>query len=121
MAPDRATQMSTAIVAVRAAAELCAAAQGRLVAGDTLTKGDDSPVTVADFAAQAVVAAVLTERLGAIDLVGEEVAADLADDAQATLRDGVVGLVNAQLGRDASASTVLDWSAVGGADGASDA
>ncbi len=121
METDRSRQLAAAIDAVRSAAELCAAAQGRLVAGDTLTKGDDSPVTVADFAAQAVVAAVLTERLGALDLVGEEAAADLADDAQATLRDGVVGLVNAQLGRDASASTVLDWIGIGGADGTTDA
>ena len=68
---------SAAIEAVRAASELCTAAQGRLAAGDTLTKGDDSPVTVADFAAQAVVCATLTERLGALDLVGEEDASDL--------------------------------------------
>ena len=34
--------------AVRSASELCASAQGRLAAGDTLTKGDASPVTEAD-------------------------------------------------------------------------
>ena len=42
----------------------CFLVQNRLVAGDTLTKGDDSPVTVADFAAQAVVCAGLTDALG---------------------------------------------------------
>ena len=112
--------IAAAIEAVAAASAMCAGAQGRLVAGDTLTKGDDSPVTVADFAAQAVVAAVLTDRLGAIDLVGEEDSTDLAGDEQATLRDGVVALANGALGADASAATVLDWIAVGSADGSTD-
>jgi 3'(2'), 5'-bisphosphate nucleotidase len=113
-------ELSAAVDAVVAASALCASAQGRLVAGDTLTKGDDSPVTVADFAAQATVAAVLVERLGAIDLVGEEDSTDLAGDDQTTLRDGVVDLVNGQLGAGASATTVLDWIAVGSSDGTSD-
>ena len=46
------TEVAAALQAVRAASALCAGAQGRLAAGDTLTKGDASPVTVADFAAQ---------------------------------------------------------------------
>jgi len=114
------SEREAALAAVRAAGALCARAQGRLAAGETLTKGDDSPVTVADFAAQAVVVAELVARLGPIELVGEEDAADLARDDQATLRDGVVGLVAAQLGRAVEAGQVLDWIAAGGADGTSD-
>ena len=120
MANERDRQLDAAVAAVRAAAAMCARAQGRLVGGDTLTKGDDSPVTVADFAAQAVVSALLTEQLGAVDLVGEEDATDLADDRQATLRAGVVDLVNGQLDRDADEATVLDWIRIGSADGSSD-
>ncbi|MFP5487145.1 MAG: 3'(2'),5'-bisphosphate nucleotidase, partial [Acidimicrobiia bacterium] len=86
-------ERDAALAAVRAASVLCAGAQGRLVAGDTLTKGDDSPVTVADFAAQAVVAATLAERLGGFDLVGEEDAGDLRAGDRSTLLDGVVDLV----------------------------
>ncbi len=71
-------ERAAALEAVRAASMLCSSAQGRLVAGDTLTKGDASPVTVADFAAQAIVCATLTDRLGAIELVGEEDSSDLA-------------------------------------------
>ena len=111
-------ERSSALDAVRAAAGLCAAAQGRLAAGDTLTKGDDSPVTVADFAAQAVVCATLTEHLGAIELVGEEDSSDLTD--QTSLRDGVVELVRAQRGEDVAAGTVVDWISVGHADGSGD-
>jgi HAL2 family 3'(2'),5'-bisphosphate nucleotidase len=113
-------ERAAALDAVRAASVMCAAAQGRLVAGDTLTKGDDSPVTVADFAAQAVVVASLTERLGAVELVGEEDPADLASADRSTLRDGVVSLVAGQLGRAIDDRQVLDWIGVGGSDGGSD-
>jgi 3'-phosphoadenosine 5'-phosphosulfate (PAPS) 3'-phosphatase len=71
-------EYTAAVAAVGEAAELCAAAQGRLAEGQTLTKSDASPVTIADFAAQAVVAATLTERLGELVLVGEEAADNLA-------------------------------------------
>ena len=111
-------ERSAAIEAVRAASELCTAAQGRLAAGDTLTKGDDSPVTVADFAAQAVVCATLTERLGALDLVGEEDSSDLRH--RTALRDGVVELVGAQRGGEVSTEAVLDWISVGNSDGSGD-
>ncbi|HSH11850.1 MAG TPA: 3'(2'),5'-bisphosphate nucleotidase [Ilumatobacter sp.] len=116
MVTDR--QRSAALDAVRAASESCAAAQGRLAAGDTLTKGDASPVTVADFAAQAIVCATLVDRLGAIELVGEESSSDLADNEP--LRDGVIDLVAAQRGRDVSAQQVLEWISVGHADGLGD-
>jgi 3'(2'), 5'-bisphosphate nucleotidase len=101
------TELDAAVVAVRAASALCRGAQGRLLAGDTLTKGDHSPVTVADFAAQAVVCSVLTGSLGAIAMVGEEDADDLAGTDRAALRDGVVDLVRAQLGGEISADDVV--------------
>jgi 3'(2'), 5'-bisphosphate nucleotidase len=106
--------IAAALAAVRTAAELCVGAQGRLLAGDTLTKGDDSPVTVADFAAQAVVCAALGERLGHVELIGEEDPDDLRDDVRATLRDGVVDLVGRQLGRAVGADDVLEWIGRGG-------
>ena len=113
-------ECNAAIAAVRAAAALCDGVQGRLVAGDTITKGDQSPVTVADFAAQAVVCAELGERLGRFELIGEEDPADLRDGARATVLDGVVDLVSRQRGRSVSTATVLDWIGRGGADGTSD-
>ena len=122
-------EISTALEAVRAAAAMCARTQHRLVAGDTLTdtlaKSDQSPVTIADFAAQAVVCGVLSSALGAIDLVGEESADDLGSPEQATMRSAVVSLVQQQLGADVAGSTiddrtVIDWIAVGSADGSSE-
>lgn len=44
-----------------------------------LSKGDGSPVTVADFAAQAVISRLLGERLGPIALLGEESGAVLQE------------------------------------------
>jgi len=66
--------------ALRAVAEACAVTRRVQLDLDTirqLTKDDRSPVTVADFAAQAVVALRLREDLGELSLVGEESAADL--------------------------------------------
>ncbi|NNE10882.1 MAG: 3'(2'),5'-bisphosphate nucleotidase [Ilumatobacter sp.] len=102
-------EVVAAIDAVRAAGDLCVRAQGRLAAGDTLTKGDDSPVTVADFAAQAVVCASLQDVLGEVVMIGEEDAGDLAD--RATLLAGVTELVRGE--REAGPAAVLDWISIG--------
>jgi 3'(2'), 5'-bisphosphate nucleotidase len=112
-------ELDAALAAVRSAGELCSRVQGRLVAGDTVTKGDESPVTVADFAAQAVVCAELTTALGRIDMIGEEDADDLRDPRRVGLLDGVTALVAGQRAGPVSAATVLDWIAVGSSSGSS--
>jgi 3'(2'), 5'-bisphosphate nucleotidase len=111
-------ESDAALVAVRTAARVCASVQGRLLAGDTLTKGDESPVTVADFAAQAVVCAVLSERLGVLRLVGEEDAADLESTDTGELLRGVVGLVSTEIAADER--RVLEWIRLGAADASGD-
>lgn len=115
---DRQT-IDAAVQAVRTATALTSAAQGRLVAGETLTKGDASPVTVADFGAQAVVCATLADRLGDIAVVGEEDSSDLVGGNPA-LMSGVVDLVSTAVGRTVEPSTVLDWVAIGSADASTD-
>lgn len=83
-------------VAVHAVATTCAVARRIQHAGGgmkRLTKEDYSPVTVADFAVQALVALQLRDALGAILLVGEESAADLHTDSSRALRDAVVAAV----------------------------
>lgn len=113
--PDRV--VAAAVAAVRAAAGMTAAAQGRLVAGDTLTKDDASPVTIADYAAQAVVAAVLEHHLGEVPLVGEEDATDLRADDHGSVLAAVTGLVGSALPhRSVTADDVLAWIDLGGAD-----
>ncbi len=105
-------EFDAAVAAVAEASALCAAAQGRLVAGDTLTKSDDSPVTVADFAAQAVVCAVLGDAFGSVTMIGEEDAGDLTDEAQRAVLDGVTALVRGRRA-DASADDVVEWISMG--------
>lgn len=106
-------ERAAAFAAVGAASALCARAQGRLVGGDTLTKSDDSPVTVADFAAQAVVCATLVDALGDVVMIGEEDANDLRSSERAELLAGVTELVRGQR-VGASSDDVLDWISTGG-------
>jgi 3'(2'), 5'-bisphosphate nucleotidase len=108
-------EVDAAISAVRAAGDMCRSAQGRLAAGDTLTKGDESPVTVADFAAQAVVCAELTDALGDIEMIGEEDSDDLRDHGRTALLDGVTDLVRHARSDDPSPQTVLEWISIGSA------
>ena len=60
------------IDAVRAGARMCRDVQSALTAGDSMRKEDESPVTVADLATQAVVARRLADAFPAVPLVGEE-------------------------------------------------
>lgn len=113
-------ELSAALSAVRRASTACAAVQGRLANGEILTKDDDSPVTVADFAAQAVVCAALSEALGDVVVVGEEVASDLTDDAQSLLRTGVVDIVSNSFGRPVPVDRVLEWVSIGSAHATTD-
>lgn len=55
-----------------------------------ITKDDKSPVTVADFASQAIVANILRQRLGDVRLVGEETSAFLRDPAHAAHLEAAV-------------------------------
>jgi 3'(2'), 5'-bisphosphate nucleotidase len=60
---------------------------------DALTKGDLSPVTVADFAAQAVIVRRLRAELGAPVVIGEERADLLREPERAREREAVVAAV----------------------------
>ena len=88
--PDRTQELSAAIAAVRRAAIVCRSVQAKLVTADTLEKKDKSPVTVADFASQAVVCHALAQAFPDDPIVGEEDAAELKTDENAALRASVV-------------------------------
>jgi 3'(2'), 5'-bisphosphate nucleotidase len=66
---------------------------------DSLSKDDRSPVTVADWASQAVVALELGPVLGKTPLVGEEEAAPLLSPESAPLLAQVVDAVSRAMGR----------------------
>ncbi|MFK7917843.1 MAG: 3'(2'),5'-bisphosphate nucleotidase [Ilumatobacter sp.] len=107
--------INAAVTAVDRAAVATAFAQGRLAAGDTLTKDDASPVTVADFAAQAVVCRTLADALGDVCVVGEETPDDLID--QADLLTGIGDLASIGLAVDSfDAAAVIDAVGIGSGD-----
>lgn len=101
-------ELAAGIDAVRAAARICRAVAQRLVTADTLEKKDQSPVTVADFASQAIVCQRLERAFPADPVVGEEDASELRAAAPA-LRDSVLRAVSFELGGDPGLAPVLSW------------
>lgn len=79
------TELEFALTAVRTAAHLCTRVQKEMVL-PAVTKTDRSPVTVADFASQAVVARMLQGVFPNVALVAEEASAILrGTSGEATL------------------------------------
>jgi 3'(2'), 5'-bisphosphate nucleotidase len=107
-------ELQFAIQAVRQAAQLVRQVQAEMVS-PALTKADLSPVTIADFASQALVAKLLAEAFSQDVLVGEEDAGALrleggrADLEQVTR---FVGYFEPQ----ATPEAVCDWIDRGGAE-----
>ncbi len=110
------TELDTALAAVRAAAKVTSAVQRALVTSDSLQKKDKSPVTVADFASQAVICAALGQAMADDPIVGEEDAAELRNPENAALCERVVEHVR-RINEGASRQQVLDWIDRGKADG----
>jgi len=77
---DHAAMMEAARRAVMAASGVCRQVQGALDQVRSITKDDKSPVTVADFASQAIVALELRDCLGEFTMVAEESSAFLRQD-----------------------------------------
>lgn len=113
---DLREELEAAIAAVRAASRVCRSVQQHLVRPETLEKKDKSPVTVADFASQAIVCARLAERLPSDGVVGEEDSAALREGAQAGLRSAIVARVAEDLGSAVDESQVLSWIDLGNAE-----
>jgi len=99
-------EIETAKRAVTLASAVCAKVQGSLDLG-RLDKADKSPVTVADFAAQAMVARALAEEFPDDALVAEEGSAQLRDRDKCALLERVAGLC------DTTMEDALEWIAGG--------
>ncbi len=83
-------ELAIAKEAVRKASLLCSAAQRGLVDAEKHDKADKSPVTVADYGAQALVLSTLAHAFPADPAVGEEDSSDLRKDENAELFARVV-------------------------------
>ncbi len=85
-------EVKFAINAVRQSAKLVKTVQTE-TAQNALTKGDKSPVTVADFASQALVSHLLQKDFPNVVLVGEEASDALKEDGAEDLLAQVTGYV----------------------------
>lgn len=103
-------ERETGLLAVQAAARLCQQVRAVMVEDSDATKldkNDKSPVTVADFGAQAVVCKIISEAFPNDAIVGEEGSAALRESQNATHLQKVVSFVNQQISGDAEA--ICDW------------
>ena len=107
--------LNVAIEAVAAACRVTRSVQLALDDIRQITKNDRSPVTVADFAAQAIVALHLTDAFGDIALVGEESADTLRGAEHSGIADAVTRAVR-EVRDDCDMNTVLDAIDVGNHD-----
>lgn len=103
-----------AVHAVRQAARLVKQVQAELVS-PALTKDDRSPVTVADFAAQALVGQLLAQSFPADPLVGEEEATILREPQESERLAQITRFVSAYAPQ-ASPEAVCAWIDQGRAD-----
>ncbi len=90
-----AKELEVAVEAVKRAMSVCERVRATLQAGEHKSKEDRSPVTVADFAAQAVILRALGQAFPDEPAVAEEDADDLAGDANAEIRGRVIKHVQA--------------------------
>jgi 3'(2'), 5'-bisphosphate nucleotidase len=99
---------------VRQASELVSHIQKAMVS-DALTKGDRSPVTVADYAAQALVGRALMDAFPADPLIGEEDSQALRTDDHRDTLAAITDFVGDVVG-GANAAEVCRWIDHGSAD-----
>jgi 3'(2'), 5'-bisphosphate nucleotidase len=100
-------EISFAVQAVRQAAFVARKVQQSLIT-PALTKDDRSPVTVADYAAQAVVGRLLAAAFPDDLVVAEEDSSVLRDPQNAHILDIVAGFVS-QAGHPATPEQVCNW------------
>ncbi|OQY34971.1 MAG: 3'(2'),5'-bisphosphate nucleotidase [Anaerolineaceae bacterium 4572_5.1] len=100
-------EIKFALEAVRQAAKLIQTVQTE-TAENALTKGDKSPVTVADFASQALVSYFLMQQFPDAVLVGEEASDVLREEGAEHLLKQVTGYA-ARFVPESTPDTVCEW------------
>ncbi|MEL6795941.1 MAG: 3'(2'),5'-bisphosphate nucleotidase [Planctomycetota bacterium] len=112
---DYARLLEAAQEAVVLSSGVCRQVQAALDEVRAITKDDKSPVTVADFASQAVVARVLRDRLGEVILVGEEDSKFLREPDHGAHLEAVTAAVR-EVYDDADSDEVLGLIDIGAGD-----
>eukprot|EP00897_Mesotaenium_endlicherianum_P002431 jgi/Mesen1/2215/ME000152S01301 len=89
-------ELEIACRAVRLASHLCQTVQRKLLAAETVSKADNSPVTVADYGSQALVSWALERALppGTFSMVAEEDSEDFRKEGGQLMLQRITDLVN---------------------------
>lgn len=107
-------ELKVAIAAVLKACRVARSVQQRLISEDSVSKSDKSPVTVADYTAQALISKLIFAHFPDYALIGEEDSGDLKSEAQRPLREKIVSLANEALAQKAQVESDEEpWSVVG--------
>ena len=106
MNSEQTSEKQIAIDAVLKAIPLCQQVEADMVAEDTVEKEDGSPVTVADFATQALICQALGEAFPEDPIVAEEDSQELRENPQ--LMQRVTGYVNSFIEGALSSPAVCD-------------
>jgi 3'(2'), 5'-bisphosphate nucleotidase len=101
------SELSIALEAVRAAARVCRSVQEKITP-DVLEKHDRSPVTVADFASQAIICRALGAAFPRDPIIGEEESATLLREENAPFLGHILAEL-AGVGIKASAQEACAW------------
>ncbi|MGB3491625.1 MAG: 3'(2'),5'-bisphosphate nucleotidase [Elainellaceae cyanobacterium] len=101
------TEKTVAIKAALAAAQLCETVRNQ-ISPEAIEKKDKSPVTIADFGAQAVICRAVDAVFPDDPIVGEEDTTDLRQPEMSDRLDQIVALVKA-IESDATPDGVLEW------------
>lgn len=107
MPDDYARELEVALAAVCTAAQVCRSVQSAITP-DVLEKQDKSPVTVADFASQAVICRAIGAAFPGDAIIGEENAAPLRTGEQQGFLERI-GRELAGVGLPADGRTICDW------------
>lgn len=103
-----AEELKVALEAVQAASRLCLAVGADRNGSGTMTKQDSSPVTVADYGAQALILRRLARAFPGDPVLAEEDAVQLRSSAGEATLELVVDYVGRQV-PEATATAVCDW------------
>ena len=110
--PDYSQELEVALEAVREAAAVCRQVQSSISA-ESLEKKDKSPVTVADFASQALICRRLQTAFPEDPVIGEEGAAELREASGQAFLERIVAECEA-VGVAATGEHICDWIDRGG-------
>jgi 3'(2'), 5'-bisphosphate nucleotidase len=105
---EHSPEVITAIRATIMAAELCQRVRKDLAGGESILKGDRSPVTIADFGSQAIICKLIKEKFPNDIVVAEEDSAELRKPGRSKVLEQVTRYVGS-LVPEASPERVCSW------------